>query len=309
MKARKKSTVCTIALPGGTRTTAASSAAREADQHVGALQRAQAGQRAGQRRRPDLGAAAAAAHARSPSVACCASSASSGSWLGIRRVAATGGHRRELAEPAHEPAIDPVLPAPDPVPLRKQRAARRDRVAVAGADQRQPAALRTIGDERLAEHRSAQVFRQRPAHAHGEHAGLFQRTAGRRRAVAGGEDPRVGLGLQRLADADEAVRVEREAGGAEPGRAACLRDPDDLVGRERLAAARAQGARLDGDDFGVAVHDDAARGQHALERTAHRRVVRRQDRRPPPRTGGTRAGRRRGRARGVRCAAGTASPA
>ena len=61
-------------------------------------------------------------------------------------------------------------------------------------------------------------------------------------AVAGGEDQRIGLALQGVADADEASVVERQAGVAQPGGAAGLRDPDDLVGGQHVAGARLQAA-------------------------------------------------------------------
>jgi hypothetical protein len=108
----------------------------QADQHVVALDRVDLGQRARQHRGADLGAAAAATHGDGRD--------------GLRLFLGGERHRRgrrrrlghglELGELAHEAAIDPVLPAPEQVAARVERAARGHGVAVAGADQGQPAA-------------------------------------------------------------------------------------------------------------------------------------------------------------------------
>jgi hypothetical protein len=52
----------------------------------------------------------------------------------------------------------------------------------------------------------------------------------------GGENQRIGFGLQRIAHPDEAGLVQRQTGVGQPGRAAGLGHPDDLVGLERRRA-------------------------------------------------------------------------
>ena len=176
MKARKKSTVCTIALPGGTRTTAASSGAcRPISTSSRSIGRSAASARE---------STVAPTLAPQPpqrmaiaEIACAASSPSSATGAARRRRPAPA-IGRQLAELAHEAAVDPVLPAPDPGALQRKAAPREAiGVPVAGADQRQPAPLRAVGAQRLARDARRRLSRQRRAHAHGEHAGLLQRMA------------------------------------------------------------------------------------------------------------------------------------
>jgi hypothetical protein len=173
MKARKKSTVCTIALPGGTRTTAASSGACKPISTSSRSSGCTAGKRSRQHRGADLGAAAAAAHGNRrdglrrfgrasgtspwPRPAWPSPSAGAGRTLNRMKRRSIQSFQRHTQSPA-----------------RKQRAARSDGVAVAGADQRQPARLRTVGAQRLRVTRAAQVVGQRRPMAHGKNAGLFQ---------------------------------------------------------------------------------------------------------------------------------------
>ena len=49
--------------------------------------------------------------------------------------------------------------------------------------------------------------------------------------------------LQGVAHLNETVRIQREAGFAQPRRAAGARDPDDLVGVHGFAARRLQARR------------------------------------------------------------------
>ena len=150
----------------------------QADQHFVAVHGYQRPQRARQHGGADLRAATATAHgdggngllrffARKRHLRSCG-----------RAGRAVRVHRRKLAELAHEAAVDPVLPAPDPFALEADEPTRGHRMLVAGADQGQPAALRPVGLEGLAQHTAAQVVGQRTAHAHGEDARLF-RAAGR----------------------------------------------------------------------------------------------------------------------------------
>jgi hypothetical protein len=151
-------------------------------------------------------------------------------------------------------------------------------VLVAGADQGQPAPLRSVGFQGLAEQRAAQVAGQGRPHAHGEHAGLFKRSADHGRAIAGGENQRIGFGLQRIAHPDEARLVQRQAGVGQPGCAAGLGHPDDLIGLQGLAAAGLQTVPVDADDFRIKVQRDAPLLQNRFETAAHGGIVGRQDR-------------------------------
>ena len=113
---------------------------------------------------------------------------------------------------------------------------------VAGADQRQPVALRPIGAQRLAEHAAPQVVGQRPSHAYRKDAGLLQRPPDDRRNVAGSEDPRIAHRLQLMIDLDEAAGVQCQAGFAQPRRTTGLRHPHHFIGRPGLAVSGGQAA-------------------------------------------------------------------
>ena len=252
----------------------------QADQHIVALDWMHLRQRARQHTGADLGAATAAAHGQRGNGLRLFRRREGNPFL--RGLAGFFRHGRQFAEAQHEAAVDPVLPAPDPVAAREECAARGDRVLVAGADQGEPAALRAVGFERLIEQRAAQVFGQRRTHANGEYAGLFQRPVDPRCAVTGGEDERVGFGLQGVAHPDEAGRIQRQAGAGQPGGAAGLGDPDDFIGRHALAALGLQAVFSDLHDFGFDMQRDAALGQHVFESAPHGGVVRGQD----ARTGG-----------------------
>ena len=71
--------------------------------------------------------------------------------------------------------------------------------------------------------------------------------------------------------------VERQTGLAQPGRAARLGDPENLVGGDYRAGARAQLPGGDLGDFGVKVHRDLPFGQNLGESRAHGGVVSGQD--------------------------------
>ena len=98
--------------------------------------------------------------------------------------------------------------------------------------------------------------------------------------VAGGKHLGVGHCLQRVGHLNEPVGIQREAGFAQPGRAAGARDPDDFVGVHAFRRPPCAGAVADTwIDLGIAAQVHAALGQHALERAAHRRIVGAQNRR------------------------------
>ena len=186
------------------------------DQDIGALYRMQPAQRARQHCRADLGPAPAAAHGDRRQR--------------LRRLLTLEPHRRslcgsgllhrgKLAEPAHEAAVNPVFPAPDPGALEIQSAARGDSVFVPGADQGQPVALRPISPQRPPFDCAAQVLRQRRPLAHRKHARLFARLADHRRDVSRSEDLRIRHRLQRVLHFDETGIVQREARVTQPGRA------------------------------------------------------------------------------------------
>ena len=94
--------------------------------------------------------------------------------------------------------------------------------------------------------------------------------------VACGKHLRVGHGLQGVGYLNETVRIQSEAGFAQPGRAAGARDPDDFVGVHCFAGHRPQARRRYLFDLGVAAQNDTAFGQHPLEGAAHRIIVGRQ---------------------------------
>ena len=248
----------------------------QADQHIAARNRLQRGKGARQDGRADLGAAAATTHAARR--------------LRLLRLIRTQwhagerggsgdsfGHGRELAEPAHETPVDPVLPAPDPGPGKTHRAARRHRVPVPGADQRQPAPLRPVGLQRLFQHRAAQVVGQRAPHAHGKHARLLQPMAVHARAVAGREDQRVGDRLQVVVDPDEAFIVQRQAGAAQPVGTAGAGDPDDFIHADPVAGLGSHAVGRHLAHRRGAIHLHPALAQYGVETPAHPRVVGRQD--------------------------------
>jgi hypothetical protein len=160
-------------------------------------------------RSPDLGAAAAAAHGQRRD------------GLGLfgrcewnpfgGRLAL--GHRRKFGETQHEAAVDPVLPAPDPVAARKQRP--REAMAclspvLINASQR---ALRPVvvavscqasdgaGSRASGGPCAPRTRRPFPAGARGH-----------RGTIAGGKNQRIGFALQGFAHPDEAGCVQRQPG-------------------------------------------------------------------------------------------------
>ena len=136
MNARKKSTVCTRCVPARRAITAASSGASSPIDDIVGASRRKPRQRTRQRTGPDLRGAAAASHVRGiargampPLAAAC-----------MRAIIAVG----VLVHP-HPAPVDPVLQRPEPGALGLEPAARRDRVAFAGGDQREMTALRPPG--------------------------------------------------------------------------------------------------------------------------------------------------------------------
>jgi hypothetical protein len=123
MKARKKSTLCTMALPGGTRTTAASSGAcrpiRMSSRSIGCTLASARDSTVAPTLAPQPPQRMAMAE-----MAC----ACSGSVSGISSSPdfAAAGIGSEPGELVHEAAVDRVLPAPDPVAARVEGAARGD---------------------------------------------------------------------------------------------------------------------------------------------------------------------------------------
>ena len=198
------------------------------------------------------------------------------SGAAVAVAASIPGNSLELA---HEAAVDPVLPAPHPGALERQRAARGHRISIAGADEREPLALRAVGLERSSLDRAAQVLCQRRTLTHGEYPRLLARVVHHAGDVACGEHPGVGQRLQGVAHLNEPVRIEREAGVAQPWRAAGARDPDDFVGIHAFAARRLQARRRYRVDIGAAMQGYTAFGQYPLECDGAQSVVGRQDHR------------------------------
>ena len=245
----------------------------QANEHVVALHHLQLAQRARQHGGAHLGATAAAAHGNGrdrlqrffPTQR---------QLIGSRcRRGALGRHPGKFRKLAHEVAVNPVFPAPDPVACKTQCATRSHGITVARADERQPAALRAVRFEGLSLQAAPQVVGQRRAHAHGKHAGFLQRAALHGGNVAGGKNSRIGHGLQRVGDLNEAPCVQRQARALQPRRTAGLGDPHDFVGLYYQAVAAQQAARLHVGDLGVEVQFHGALDEHALKATAHPGVV------------------------------------
>jgi hypothetical protein len=118
------------------------------------------------------------------------------------------------------------------------------------------------------------------AHAHGEDAGLFQRPVDHRRAIAGGEDQRVGLALQGVADADEA----RPSSASPVSRSQARRRPASPRRSRRPPASRRCGSQAAGADLVTSAR--GARRRRARRARARRRGARRVVRRQDLRVGG-----------------------
>ena len=109
--------------------------------------------------------------------------------------------------------------------------------------------------------------------AHRKHAGFLQRTVLHGRDVSGCKNGRVGQGLQRVTDLDEAPRVQRQPGVLQPRRTAGLGHPHDLVGLHHQAVGTQQAFRRHLGDLGIQVQFHRALDEHALKALAHARVV------------------------------------
>ena len=241
----------------------------EAEEHVVPPDRRQLRQHAVEGRRPHLRAAPAAAHRRRRD------------RLQVVRTgqarrdggAGVGAHLRQVGVLGHEPAVDPVLPAPHQGALDRPRAASADRVAVSGGHQGQEPALGAEGPGAAPEEDAAQVTGERGALAHREHPGLLARMPDHRRDVAGREHVGMRRRPQRVVDPEEALVVDREAGRAGPGRGPGLRHPEDLVERHRRAVAEDHGPVAHRGHRLPQVHVHAPRPQHALEAPPRAGVV------------------------------------
>ncbi len=143
-------------------------------------------------------------------------------------------------EATDEAAVDAVLPTPDPAPLPGQRPPQSDRVLIAGADERQGAALRPPGGGCRAVQGGAQVARQGWTGAHRVHARLRPRRARHGGDVARGEDVFVGGGAQVRVHQDETAVVAGQTGGARPFRRAAAGGPDDEIGAHGRAFRKQQ---------------------------------------------------------------------
>ena len=207
----------------------------EANQHVVPVNGVQIAQSALQHRRADFRAAAATTHGDG-------GDRLQGFFLAEFDGALHGRgggfcrcvHFGKLAELGHEAPVDPVFPLPDPVTCKAKPAARGDGVFVAGADERQPASLRSVGLHGRARDSSAQVFCERRALAYSKHAGLFQLVIHHAGDVACRENMWVVHGLQGVQHIEKAVIIQGEAGFAQPGRTARAGDPNDLIGLQTL---------------------------------------------------------------------------
>ena len=134
-----------------------------------------------------------------------------------------------------------------------------------------------IGFERAAFDGAAQVVRQRRAHAHSEHAGLFERMVDHAGDIARRKNIRVGDRLQRVLHFDEALAVQGQASLAQPGRATGAGDPHDLVDIEGAAVCRGEPPRRNLRHCRAAMHLHATLRQGTCKRAAHPCIVGRQN--------------------------------
>ena len=183
-------------------------------------------------------------------------------------------HFRQLAVLAHEAPIDPVLDAPHPATFDRPIRARRHGVLVTGTDQTEKVCLRCKRPGFLAEHRAAQVVRERRTLAHRKHAGLGARPVDDRRDVTGGEDLRMRHGLKRIVHADESVFIGRQTGFADPSGRGGVGHPHHGVRFEHASAGTVYPATLDPLHCARCMHGDFALAQHAHEFNARAGVVR-----------------------------------
>ena len=186
--ARKPSTVCRISSSFGMSSTAASSAPVSptitSSRASGSASRSSARVRMPE---PTLPPQPAQRMSRPASAARVSASARPSGRSGGVSAAISG----RIGEPFHEPAVDPVLPVPDPCAPGGKTAARGDGTLVAGADEAEEAALRTVGLQALTQQRMPEVLRQRPALPDGEDTGFRPGMIAHGRNIASAEDIRM----------------------------------------------------------------------------------------------------------------------
>ena len=128
-------------------------------------------------------------------------------------------------------------------------------------------ALRAEGPRLASFGDSPQVAGQRLPLAHGVDSRLVPRVAVHGRDVAGREHLRVRDGLQRVAQTDESVVRQRQAGVAQPGCGARFGDPQDLVHGVSVAASADERAVRHAADRLARVHAHAP-GRKDVPQTA-----------------------------------------
>ena len=215
--------------------------------HVGAQGRCQPRQCALQRAGADLGTAAGAGGLTGRCCRCTDRGV-------VRR--RRGGHARQRCEPVHELAVDPVLPAPDPVafgtgpPFLRQRplAAQRDQPQeIPLRPERTPLPPREIGPQVPGQNR------RRPDRVD---ARLGARGMAQVGAVAGGEDARVAGAAQLRIDNDIAV-PQLQPGLGQPALRLGTGGADGQVALHGAPAGKPQPASLDRLDRDSGLHFDA----------------------------------------------------
>ena len=177
------------------------------NQHVGTRQARQTSQRARQHLRPDLRAAAAAAH---------------------RTVLSLGSRppwRHRLLVHPHPAPIDPVLPAPDSAPGNGHAIPPGQRAPIAQPHDRQRLRLRPPPPQRLTARRSPQVLRQRRTRAHRPDAGFRPWVALDRSTVTGGEHKVMADAAQRRRHPHAARRIAVQPRRGQHRRAPPRRSP------------------------------------------------------------------------------------
>ena len=175
-------------------------------------------------------------------------------------------HLRQIVELLHEGAVDPVLPAPEPVPGGAQTRLVGERALAAERDQLEVVLLRPVGAALRAGQVGAEIVKQDRRLAHREDPGLGAGGKAEVGAVTGGVDRRV-RGPQERIDGHEAL-VQVEPGRGQPALRQRPRRADDQVGGRARAVGQQRGPGLDPGHLGLFAQGHARLPQRVLQRHA-----------------------------------------
>ena len=186
-------------------------------------------------------------------------------------------HFRQRIEPGHEPAIDPVFPAPDPVPFNHQPVAGAERIAFPGRDEIQRPALRPKRAQALAPQGAANIVGQHRAGADRIDARFRQLAFSKRHRIASREHIVPPDHAQVVLDPQEPALVYRQAGSGKPVGGRRLRRPQDFIGLDRWRLVAHQAAGFDPAHRLAGEYRDPLFGKNSFEARAERRREARQD--------------------------------